>query len=44
MLSEEGFKKEEEAFLRGMEREDGRKDRAEKNVKEILGKTKGAKL
>lgn len=44
LLGEEGFKREEEAFLRGMESEDGRKERAEGRVKEILGKSKGAKL
>lgn len=44
LLGEEGFKREEEAVLRGMEREDGRKERGEGRVKEILGKAKGAKL
>lgn len=44
LLSEEGFKREEEAFLRGMEREDRRKERAEGRVKEILKGGKGAKL
>lgn len=44
LLGEEGFKREEEEVLRGMEREDGRKERGEGRVKEILGKAKGAKL
>ncbi|KAK0740612.1 ClpP/crotonase-like domain-containing protein [Schizothecium vesticola] len=44
LLSEEGFAREEAAFLRGMEGEQGRRERGEGRVREILKGGKGAKL